>query len=335
MDGRSPETFSSALFAPSFGLGSPSLQSTLASKRPVRRMWRRRGLDLNAISTGHLLDCGDGVRLTGQHTAQADGSSRGLVILIHGWEGCHDSSYLYSMACGLFAAGFNVFRLNLRDHAGTHALNEELFHSARMAEVLGAVSAIRRLDPAGPFYVIGFSLGGNFALRVALQGPALGLRPQLTFGISPSINPGATLEGIDGGPGLFRWYFLDKWRRTLAAKRSAWPHYDFSAYEKLRCFVDVTRQFVADFTEYASYEDYLAQYTLTPQMLMEAPSPIAIISARDDSVIPIRDFEGLRARGSVLSCDLPARGGHCGFIQNWRLDCWAESRVLELLELHA
>lgn len=97
----------------------------------------------------------------------------------------------------------------------------------------------------------------------------------------------------------------------------------------------MTRQFVADFTEYASYEDYLAQYTLTPQLLMDAASPVAIISARDDSVIPIRDFEGLQARGSVLSCDLTERGGHCGFIENWRLASWAERRVLELLELHA
>lgn len=220
MDGRGPAP-ATAAFQPSYGLRSPSLQSTLASKRPVQQMWRRRGLDLNARSTSHVLDCGECVRLTGRHTAQPGGSPRGLVILIHGWEGCHDSSYLYSMASAVFAAGFNVFRLNLRDHAATHDLNEGMFHSARMGEVLGAVSAIRLLDPTDAFYVIGFSLGGNFALRLAMQGPALALHPRLTIGISPSINPGATLEGIDGGPGLFRWYFLDKWRKTLEAKRRA------------------------------------------------------------------------------------------------------------------
>lgn len=330
MDGSSI-TRNPAAFAPGFGLRSAGLQSTLASKRPARRMWLRRGLDLNAFSSAHVLDCADGVRLTGRHNAQPDGHSRGLVILIHGWEGCHDSSYLYSMAAQVFSAGFNVFRLNLRDHGGTHDLNEEMFHSARMGEVLEAVAAIRQLDPADPFYVIGFSLGGNFALRVALQGPARDLCPHLTVGISPSINPRATLEGIDGGPGLFRWYFLDKWRKTLAAKRRVWPHYDFSAYDKLKSFVEVTRRFVTDFTEYAGYDEYLAQYTLTPAMLMDAPAPIAIISARDDTVIPIRDFEGLCARGSVLSCDLTEHGGHCGFIENWRLACWAETRVLELL----
>ena len=320
-----------AAFSPAFGLRHASLQSTLASKRPVQRQWRKRGLDLNAKSTAHVLDCGDGVRLTGRHAPAPQAPSRGLVLLIHGWEGCHDSSYLYSMAARLHTEGYATFRLNLRDHGGTHELNEEMFHSARMDEVFGALLAIRALDPAGPLYVIGFSLGGNFALRVGLQGPARGFDPRLSIGISPSINPGATLEGIDGGPALFRWYFLDKWQRTLEAKRRAWPRYDFAAYRQLKSFVDVTRRFVADFTEYGSYEDYLAQYTLTPSLLTGSPSPLAIITSRDDSVIPVRDFEGLSARGSIVACDITDRGGHCGFIRNWRFDSWAEDRVVALL----
>src|SRR5207237_1188187 len=141
-----------------------------------------------------ILDCGDGVRLTGYHDPQPGVSAkRGLVVLIHGWEGSHQSNYLYSMACRLFAAGFSIFRLNLRDHGGTHHLNEALFHSARMGEVFGAFRAIRQLDATEPLFVVGFSLGGNFTLRVGLQGPAAGIRPRLVAALSPSINPGATL----------------------------------------------------------------------------------------------------------------------------------------------
>ncbi len=320
-----------AAFSPSVGLGNASLQSTLASKRPVLRRWQKRGVDLNEKSVHHVLDCGDGVRLTGLQTPAPTPASRGLVVLIHGWEGSHDSSYLYSMAACLHVEGYATFRLNLRDHGGTHELNEGMFHSARMDEVFGAITAARGLEPVGPLYVIGFSLGGNFSLRVGLQGPARGVHPRLAIGISPSINPGSTLQGIDGGPALFRWYFLDKWRRTLEAKRRAWPRYDFSAYRQLKSFVEVTRRFVADFTEFPSYEDYLAQYTLTPALLIDGPSPLAIITSRDDSVIPIRDFEGLGARGSVISHDVTDRGGHCGFIENWRLDSWAERRVVALL----
>ncbi len=321
-------------FAPTIGLRTSTVQSTLASKRNARKYWQRRGLDLNAVSTSHVLDCGDGIRLTGKHARHAVELSRGLVILIHGWEGCHDSSYLYSMAASLYSAGYNVFRLNLRDHGLTHDLNEEIFHSARMAEVLGAVQAIRKLDDSLKLSVVGFSLGGNFALRVALLGPAHGISPDLTVAVSPAINPGATLAAIDNGPLIFRRYFLGRWRATLAAKHRAWPHYDFSVFNGLKSFVETTKQFVTDYTDYPSYEDYLAQYTLSPEMLMQAPSPVAVITAEDDSVIPIADFRTLEARGSVVSYQKTALGGHCGFIENWRMDSWAERQTCQLLELH-
>ena len=204
-------------FEPSWWLAHPQLQSVLATKSPRRRQWLRRGSRMEAVAQMQVLDCGEGVRLAGWHSRPSPAAAA-LVVLIHGWEGSHESAYLYSMACRLYADHWSVFRLNLRDHGGTHALNPELFHSARMGEVLGAVRAARALDPAGPLAVVGFSLGGNFALRVGLQGPATGVVPALSIGICPSINPGATLQAIDDGPTIFRRYFLDKWRKTLRAK---------------------------------------------------------------------------------------------------------------------
>ena len=315
-------------FAPAFGLRAPFIQSVLATKRPARWLGRRRGVDLsNAPQT--ILDCGNGVRLSGYHSVQP-ASPRGLVVLIHGWEGHHESNYLYSMSCSLFEAGYSVFRLNLRDHGATHHLNEELFHSARMGEVLGAFRAIRKLDATDPFFVVGFSLGGNFALRVGLQGPAGGVHPRLVAAISPSINPGATLRAIDEGPPIVHRYFIGKWMRTLDAKQEAWPaRYDFRSYRQLTNFVQITDRFVADFTEYDSIDKYLAEYTLTPRMLMDSPTPLAIITSRDDSVIPLHDFDGLEARGGVRVFLPTDHGGHCGFIESWSLRSWAEARVLE------
>ncbi|HVT35322.1 MAG TPA: alpha/beta fold hydrolase, partial [Nevskiaceae bacterium] len=287
-------------FHPSWLIRHHQVQSILATKGPRRRAWLKRGSRLEQLQQHHVLDAGSGVRLTGMHSPQPAGTApRGLCVLIHGWEGSHESVYLYSMACALHLAGYSVFRLNLRDHGASHHLNEELFHSARMDEVLGTIARVLEFDAARPLFVIGFSLGGNFALRVALQGPARGIAPALTIGISPAINPGATLAAIDSGPFLFRRYFLDKWRKTLRAKKAAWPHYDFAAFDDLENFVETTRYFVETHTEYASLGDYLAQYTLTPAMLMNSPAPLAVITARDDSVIPFRDFDGLREGGPV------------------------------------
>ncbi len=324
---------SAAGFRPPLLLRHAQLQSILATKSPRRKLWLKRGSRMESAAVRHELDCGDGVRLAGFHSRQPEGvPSRGLALLIHGWEGSHESSYLYSMACTLYGAGYNVFRLNLRDHGGTHHLNREPFHSARIEEVLGAARAAQQIDGDERLFVVGFSLGGNFALRVGLHGPGIGLQPRLSVGISPAIHPGSTLDAIEFGPLMFRWYFMDKWRKTLRAKKTAWPEHDFSAFDGVRSFTESTRRFVAGFTGYASMDDYLAAYTLTPDMLMASPSPLAVLTAKDDPVIPYRYFEGLRTEGPLRAFLATEHGGHCGFIEDLRMTSWAEARVLELLE---
>lgn len=322
-------------FEPAFGLRSAFVQSVLASKRPVHRLWRKRGLDLNALSKLHHFavhdEQGAPVTLTGWHTPHPQ--TKGLVVMIHGWEGGQDSSYLYGLACSLHRAGYALLRLCMRDHGSTHhGLNEQMFHSARLREVAEGVRAAQALEPELPLFVVGFSLGGNFALRMALRGGEYGVHPRLCVGISPAINPRSTLIGINQGPKLVNRYFLDKWRKTMDAKAAAFPgRYDFSRHRAIADFTEITRAFVEDHTEFETLDHYLAQYTLTPEMLMASTQPLAILTARDDSVCPPADFEGLEARGGVVAYAATARGGHCGFIQDWRLESWAEARVLELL----
>lgn len=320
-------------FEPQWPLRHAHVQSLLASFKP--RNWPRRAHAMAAAAQRHVLDCGDGVRLMGLHSVQPAGREpSGLVVLIHGWEGSHESVYLYAMACSLYDAGYNVFRLNLRDHGGTHSLNEDLFHSARLREVLGAMKAIERLDTTRPLFVVGFSLGGNFALRVGLRGHELAVAPDLSIGICPSIEPGATLKALDQGPKLFHRYFMKKWRRTLLAKAAAWPgRYDFSDIWAMTHFGEITARFVERYTEFGTLDKYLAAYTLPAEVLRSADVPLAIITAQDDPVVPFSDFRGIEDRDGLRFL-APRYGGHCGFVQNLALRSWAESQVLELFRQH-
>lgn len=321
-------------FNPRRALRSPFLQSVLATQVSRRRHWLQRGSRMAELASLRLLDGGDGVRLAGWLSPQpAPRLKRGFVTLIHGWEGSHESAYLYSMACALHAAGYAVLRLNLRDHGNSFHLNEDLFHSGRLDEVLNAIRDARRLDgDHSPLYVVGFSLGGNFALRVGLHGPAVGLHPRLSIGISPAIDPGSAMTAIDAGPSVFRQHFLGRWHKSVRAKAVAWPQReDFRSLAPSRSIVESTHRFVAAHTDFSSYEEYLAAYTLTPAVLSRAPTPLAIITAQDDPIIPFEDFAGLRVEGSLVAYDTPAWGGHCGFIENWSLESWAEKRVLALI----
>lgn len=313
-------------FAPPWWLRNAELQTIGASLGPRRLAWRLRGCRLEAHSREAILDCGGGVRLRGVHSVQPEGRTpQGLAVLLHGWEGCHDSAYLRGLACALFAAGHQVFRLDLRDHGDSYALNREPFHSARMDEVYGALRAILALEASRPLRIAGFSLGGNFALRLALWGPAQGVQPALTLAVSPVLNPRNTLAAIDQGAAVYRRYFLRRWQRSLARKAAAWPgQFDFSDLVRLQRLGEITRLFAERHTEYGDLTRYLAAYTLTPSMLMEAPTPIAVLTAQDDPVIPFGDFAGLRVGGPLLHYAAPPHGGHCGFLENLRFACWTE-----------
>ncbi len=185
-------------------LANAHVQSLLASSGLRRAAARMRFPDLHSASSEAVLDCGNGVRLQGFHSVQsALPQARGLAVLLHGWEGSVQSSYLLVSAGRLLAAGFDVFRLHFRDHGDTHHLNEGLFHSCRIDEVVGAVRAVQQRYTPRRTVLAGFSLGGNFALRVALRAPAAGIPIAHAFAVCPPLDPAASLRQIETAPWMY------------------------------------------------------------------------------------------------------------------------------------
>src|SRR5690606_29755850 len=187
-------------YAPPRWLRSPHLQTVLASSP-----WRRRRAAAvlartGAVTSEHLLDGGDGVRLHGLHSAIPGTAARGLALLLHGWEGSAESSYMRLAAAQLLERGFEVFRLNFRDHGDTHHLNPDIFHSCRIDEVVHAARDVAARFGPRPLVLAGYSLGGNFALRVALRAPAAGLPLARVAAVCPVLDPAGTMARMEQGP---------------------------------------------------------------------------------------------------------------------------------------
>jgi len=320
-----------ASFEPPALLGHHHLQS-LMTQAPWRR-WRIRGFaaELLAESRECVLDCGDGVRLQG-FISERGKAERGLVVLLHGWEGSAESSYVLSAGSRLFSAGFSVFRLNLRDHGDTKALNEGLFHSCRIDEVVGAVRRVRELSDARRFAVVGQSLGGNFALRVAARARTAGIDIDRVIAVCPVLEPASTMRALDQGFWLYRQYFLSRWRRSLQEKAAAFPHiYRFGDLRRFDTLTATTEFFVERYTEFASLEDYLSGYAITGPGLAALGVPSRAIIAADDPVIPIDDLQRL-ARSDALELTLLERGGHCGFVDDAFGPAWIDREIVADLD---
>ena len=318
-------------FKPPRWLRNRHLQSMLASTGARRGAIARRTAPLVAAEKAVLLDCGDGVRLECLHSSPEQSSGR-LAVILHGWEGSATSLYVLSLGQQLFDRGFEVVRLHLRDHGDTHHLNRELFHSCRLPEVVGAISNLQQLFRGKPLHLVGFSLGGNFALRVAAQAGDAGLDVAKVVAVSPVLDPGATLIALEQGMPGYQLYFIRKWMQSLWKKQAVWPSdYDFHEIGRLANLRRMTAELIRRFTEFPTLDDYLNGYSITDGRLARLEVPSTLITSLDDPIIPAHSLERI-ARPSCLHLTVTRFGGHCGFLERLVGPSWVERRIVAELD---
>ncbi len=315
-------------FHPPWWLRSGHIQTAMASLRIRQRDVWLRAASLRATSREHLLDCRDQVRLHGLLSRHPDAGRRPLAVLIHGWEGSSDSLYLLSCAAHLFTAGFDIFRLHLRDHGPSHHLNEGVFHSCRIEEAVDAVRIIQERFARGPLLLAGFSLGGNFAARIAARAPAEQIDLACTVGVCSVLNPRHTLRALETGWPIYRFYFLRKWQRSLHLKAHYFPElYRPGEFSAIKSLMQLTEYFVMEHSDYPDIETYFRGYALVGDTLRKLSSPTHLVFAADDPIIPIADLKHI-ARPAALKVTQTNHGGHCGYLESLTGASWADREIL-------
>ena len=300
------------------------LQSILASAR-IRLLRLRKANPVVENQQQQILT-NPHATLLGYHTPQPD-SADTMAILLHGWEGSSQSTYIQLLANSLYQHGLDIYRLNLRDHGDSHHLNEDLFHSCRIEEVVHAVQDIQQQFPNKQFILCGFSLGGNFALRIASQAAVAGLSFQQVFAVSPPVIPKNSMAAIQDSK-LYNTYFLKKWKRSLHIKNQLFPHiFDDQRWQQEEDLERLTQMLILDHTDFSTTDDYFAGYAITPDIIRSINCPTQVITAWDDPVIPFADFTTID-RLPQIKLLTTAHGGHCGFIQGWRMRSWIEDHII-------
>lgn len=311
-------------FRPPVWLRSPVLQSALASAK-----FRKRGAgELEQAAEYHLLTAASGARtscLLSRHP-----QSRGLMVILHGWLGSVQSAYVVATAKFFYAQGFSICRVNLLEHGDAVTLNPGFHHAAQDADLFDAIAQVADLTADERMSLIGYSLGGNFALRIARRLRVQPI-PKLghIFAISPVIDPVTSSPMIDAHP-VMRAYFTRKLRRWLREKTTAFPdRYQAGDIAKETSVLGMSQHIICGWTEFETLDEYFKAYRLVPQDFDGCPARITMFGAEDDPVVNGADIAAMAGR--EMEVVMSPLGGHNGFFDAVRGPTFYDRAILRSL----
>ena len=330
LNSQSTNSQQALAFTPPIGLRSPHLQTVLSSIGPRKRVLLKKFSPHQSQML--TLTTPQGVRLQGFYN-QIQPKAQQLVVLLHGWEGCHESSYMLSMTNELLNAGYAVFRLNLRDHGGSHHLNRELFASTLLDEVVHAIVELQTRLPYPKTTLGGFSLGGNFALRIAAKAQQAGIKLDKCVAFCPVIHAKQSNDALRKRTNLaYQKYFVRKWKKSLKKKIQHFPQHDYlHKLNALSNLDEMNHYFVPKYTGFNDINDYFDAYSITGDTLNSINCPCYLHFSQDDMIIPIAGVAQL-PQHPKLNITITKHGGHCGFLSNWKLESWQDARMLQILQ---
>lgn len=281
----------------------------------------------------------DGDQLVVHDDAPADWPPHGrAALLVHGLAGSHQSPYMQRIAARLLDHGVRVFRLDLRGAGAGLGLARLPYHAGRSDDVRAVILAIHALCPAARLALVGFSLGGNIALKLAgeVGGSPLGGLERV-MAVSPPVDLAACIHGLATPVGrLYDGYFVRMLLRQMEGSRQrspdgVWPTWPRRPRRLLE-FDDWYTAPVSGFGDAANYYRQSSALGFLPQVEL----PTLILTARNDPLVASGPLESARLPSNVSTLVTPG-GGHLGFLarrgsdpdarwMDWRVVDWVTGR---------
>jgi len=267
---------------------------------------------------------------------QPEPAARPTLVALHGLEGSHDGHYMAGLADKAWRRGWNAVLVNQRNCGGTEPLGPRLYHSGLTSDPRAVIRELVERDGLRDVGLVGYSLGGNLALKLAGELADAGELPvRAIAAVSPTIELDVCVRAIERKVNIaYHLNFVRQLRARLRRMAELWPgRFDLEPLDRIwtiRKFDDVYTAPHHGFGDAATY------YRLASAMRVIdlARIPTLIISAADDPVVPPHQFrEAAVAANPAVTVRLERHGGHCGFFAGRAAGdgYWAEATAVEFL----
>ena len=258
-------------------------------------------------------------------TQRPVGNARGAVVMLHGLEGSGDAGYIQTLAFAALTEQFIIHRFNMRTCGGTEKHCTTLYHAGLTSDLL---AFLRQLP--GPVFLVGFSLGGNVALKLAGElGPAGGELIRGVCAISTPIDLAVCTKRL-GQPRnqIYERRFLERMRKRLFAT----GRYTREQLERPRSIYEIDDQITAPSFGFTGADQYYSTQS-AQNFLNDIRVPTLIIESKDDPFIPFSTYaQPAFQTNPAIALVATEHGGHLGFLAREAPRFWLDETVLEWIK---
>jgi len=304
-------------FQPLFGLSSKHLQMIISAYIPTGRAPPSKQWFVD-IGNGDKLSCEVSIPPTWKENHKT-------IALIHGLGGSHTSRYMIRMARKLYKRGSKVVRINLRGCGSGKGFSKLPYSAGNSDDLLKVLQALKKESPHSEITVIGFSLGGNTALKLAGElGSDAETLVKTFIAVCPPFDLEQTVLSIQQSKyRLYHQYYL----KNIFKQASSWITQKFnSIYE----FDDkVTGPIwgfsgAQDYYRSCSCKNFLSKIRVTSHL----------ICAEDDPFVPLGGLKDIPSSNHVHFWTTEY-GSHMGFLGRtrhaWKFQ-WMDHLLLDWID---
>jgi predicted alpha/beta-fold hydrolase len=254
------------------------------------------------------------------------GKPAGETVLVHGLEGSGEAGYMRGMSAAALRAGYGAHRFHMRTCGGTERRSNTLYHAGLTADLAAVLEAFAA-EGLAPAFLVGFSLGGNLALKLAGEmGEAARPLVRGVCAVSTPLDLEACARRIaDRNNRLYERRFV----RRMSARLCATGRYDRRDFAGLRSLWAIDDRITAPAFGFGCAENYYRTQSAL-RYLDGIRVPVLLVQAKDDTFIPFEVFESSAVRGNRrIEVLWTEHGGHLGFLGRQPHRFWAEDAIMD------
>lgn len=284
-------------FKPLPGLSSPHAQTIVAS-------FTRSGQPPPSTPLLILLEDGDSL-FCDMSTPTNWSQHQKTIIMIHGLAGSTSSNYMVRIGRKLYEAGYRVVRVNLRGSGQGSSFAKLPYHGGSSGDVLTVLQHLKQLTPLSPLVLLGFSLGGNIALKLSGElGEDAKFLLESTVAVCAPVDLEKTVHLLaEPANKLYHRFYLDQMLRQTQRWTKGREVSSLYEYDDL---------ITAPIWGFSSAEAYY-RHSSSRYYLSNIKNPCYVLLTTDDPFVDHQQLLNSQLT-SYIKVALCQNGGHMGFL---------------------